>query len=150
MDNAFDFIIENKGLTTEVNYPYEGVDGTCNATKAASHAASITGYEDVPENNESALPKAVADQPVSVAIGANGSDYQFYAGGVFTGECGTELSHGVTAVGYGTDDDGTKYWLAKNSWGTGWGEEGCIRMARDIDTKEDLCSIAMKASYPTA
>ncbi|XP_031398509.1 senescence-specific cysteine protease SAG39-like [Punica granatum] len=150
MDNAFEFIIQNKGLTTEAHYPYEGVDGTCNTMKAASRAASITSYEDVPANNESALLKAVANQPVSVAIDASGSDFQFYAGGFFTGECGTELNHGVTAVGYGTDDDGTKYWLVKNSWGTGWGEEGYIRMARDVDVKEGLCGIAMRASYPTA
>ncbi|KAF5445364.1 hypothetical protein F2P56_034415 [Juglans regia] len=150
MDDAFKFIIQNKGLTTEENYPYKGVDGTCNKNKAASHAATIAGYEDVPANNEKELLKAVANQPVSVAIDASGSDFQFYSSGVFTGECGTELDHGVTAVGYGTAEDGTKYWLVKNSWGTSWGEEGYIRMKRDIDAKEGLCGIAMESSYPTA
>ncbi|RVW25819.1 Senescence-specific cysteine protease SAG39 [Vitis vinifera] len=71
-------------------------------------------------------------------------------GGVFTGQCGTELDHGVAAVGYGIGDDGMKYWLVKNSWGTGWGEEGYIRMQRDVTAKEGLCGIAMQASYPTA
>ncbi|KAF8042920.1 hypothetical protein BT93_A1296 [Corymbia citriodora subsp. variegata] len=150
MDDAFEFIISNHGLTTETNYPYQAVDGTCNARKAASSAAKITGYEDVPSNSESALLKAVANQPVSVAIDAGESDFQFYSSGIFTGECGTNLDHGVTAVGYGTSEDGTKYWLVKNSWGTGWGEEGYIRMKRDIDAKEGLCGIAMEASYPTA
>ncbi|KAL3749679.1 hypothetical protein ACJRO7_010755 [Eucalyptus globulus] len=150
MDNAFEFIIGNHGLTTETNYPYQAVDGTCNARKEASSAAKITGYEDVPANSESALLKAVAHQPVSVAIDAGESAFQFYSSGIFTGECGTNLDHGVTAVGYGTSEDGTKYWLVKNSWGTGWGEEGYIRMKRDIDAKEGLCGIAMEASYPTA
>lgn len=46
----------------------------------ASHpAVSIDGYEDVPTNNEDALLKAVANQPVSVAIDAGGSDFQFYS-----------------------------------------------------------------------
>ncbi|XP_048136787.1 senescence-specific cysteine protease SAG39-like [Rhodamnia argentea] len=150
MDDAFEFIISNHGLTTEANYPYQAVDNTCNARKAASSAAKITGYEDVPSNSESALLKAVAHQPISVAIDAGESDFQLYSSGVFTGECGTSLDHGVTAVGYGTSEDGTKYWLVKNSWGTGWGEEGYIRMKREIDAKEGLCGIAMQASYPTA
>ncbi|GJT66803.1 senescence-specific cysteine protease SAG39-like protein [Tanacetum coccineum] len=94
--------------------------------------------------------QAVASQPVSVAVDASGSGFQFYSSGVFTGECGTELDHGVTAVGYGTSDDGTKYWLVKNSWGTSWGQEGYIMMERDVDATEGICGIAMQASYPTA
>ncbi|KAB2637309.1 hypothetical protein D8674_027843 [Pyrus ussuriensis x Pyrus communis] len=83
------------------------------------HAAKITGYEDVPAN-ELALLKAVAKQPVSVAIDAGGAAFQFYSGGIFTGGCGTDLNHGVAVVGYGTGADGTKYWLVKNSWVRGW------------------------------
>lgn len=29
----------------------------------------------------------------------------FYAGGIYTGECGTDLDHGVTAIGYGTTNE---------------------------------------------
>ena len=39
---------------------------------------SINDYEDVPENNEQALQKAVANQPVSVAIEASGMAFQLY------------------------------------------------------------------------
>ncbi|XP_016486943.1 senescence-specific cysteine protease SAG39-like isoform X1 [Nicotiana tabacum] len=150
MDYAFKYIIKNHGLTTESNYPYEGIDGTCKTGKKSKHAAKITGYKDVPANSESSLQKAVAHQPVSVAIDASGPDFQFYSSGVFTGECGTELDHGVTAIGYGKTSDGTDYWLVKNSWGTSWGEKGYIRMQRNIDAEEGLCGIAMEASYPTA
>ncbi|CAL2225795.1 unnamed protein product [Prunus armeniaca] len=61
MDDAFKFINQNHGLSTETNYPYTGVDGTCNTSKEAVHAAKITGFEDVPANSEEALLKAVAN-----------------------------------------------------------------------------------------
>lgn len=48
-----------------------------------------------------------ANQPISVAMDAGGSNFQFYSSGVFTGQCGTDLDHGVTAIGYGTSSDGT-------------------------------------------
>ncbi|KAJ8753468.1 hypothetical protein K2173_019867 [Erythroxylum novogranatense] len=149
MDDAFKFVMQNKGLTTETNYPYTASDGSCNSNAEANHAAKITGYEDVPANNEAALMKAVANQPVAVAIDAGGFEFQFYQSGVFTGNCGTELDHGVAAVGYG-ESNGVKYWLVKNSWGTQWGEEGYIRMQKDVSAKGGLCGIAMQASYPTA
>ena len=60
---------------------------------------TIDGHEDVPADSEADLAKAVANQPVSVAICA--SDLQFYSGGV-VGKCCDSLDHGVLAVGYGT------------------------------------------------
>ncbi|KAH0453535.1 hypothetical protein IEQ34_017859 [Dendrobium chrysotoxum] len=151
VDGAFDFIIKNGGITTEANYPYVASNGTCNKQKAASAdaAATIKGYEDVPTNNEFALMQAVANQPVSVGIDANSSDFKFYSGGVFTGQCGTNLDHGVAIVGYGTDSEGTSFWLVKNSWGTSWGEQGYIRMQRNVTDSQGLCGIAIHPSYPT-
>lgn len=70
----------------------------------------------MPTNSESALLKAVANQPISVAIDGSGSDFQFYSSSVFPRACSTELDHGVTVIDSGTADDGTKYWLVKNSW----------------------------------
>ncbi|MBA0804246.1 hypothetical protein Gohar_003843 [Gossypium harknessii] len=148
MEDEFEFRIRNHGIASEATYPYKGDDGTCNKSNEASHAATISGYEIVPANNEQALQKAVANQPVSVSIDAGGYAFQFYSRGIFTGECGTKLDHGITAVGYGTSEDCIDYWFIKNSWGTGWGEKGYIMMQRNIKAK-GLCGIAMDSSYPT-
>lgn len=43
-----------------------------------AHVVSIDSYKDVPINDEKALQKAVANQPVSVAIEAGGMAFQFY------------------------------------------------------------------------
>ncbi|XP_074294701.1 vignain-like [Silene latifolia] len=148
MDWAFEFIMEKGGITTEENYPYTGTAGTCNKAKMNSPAVSIDGYENMPDCDESLLLKAVANQPVIVAIDGGSEDMQHYSEGVYTGECGRELNHAVTVVGYGATVDGTKYWIVKNSWGEDWGEKGYIRMQRDISAKEGQCGLAMYALYP--
>ncbi|GAU40406.1 hypothetical protein TSUD_136530, partial [Trifolium subterraneum] len=79
MEYAFEYIKQKGGLTTESYYPYEANDGSCDATKENVPAVSIDGHENVPANDEDALLKAVANQPVSVAIDAGGSDFQFYS-----------------------------------------------------------------------
>ncbi|KAL5983351.1 hypothetical protein ACLOJK_017435 [Asimina triloba] len=71
-------------------------------------------------------------------IDASGFEFQCYKSGVFQGPCGTDLDHGVAAIGFGTAADGGKYWLVKNSWGTSGGEEGYIRMQRDVSPKSGL------------
>ena len=62
MDYAFEFIIENGGLDSEKDYPYEGEQEKCQKKKERRHVVSIDGYQDVPENSEADLLKAVANQ----------------------------------------------------------------------------------------
>ncbi|KAJ7944459.1 Cysteine proteinase [Quillaja saponaria] len=147
MDYAFEFIIQNGGIDTEQDYPYQGDNGKCDPTRNAK-VVSIDGYEDVQPYDEIALKKAVAHQPVSVAIEATGRALQLYQSGVFNGECGTSLDHAVVAVGYGTEN-GVDYWLVRNSWGTNWGEDGYVKIERNVaSTYTGKCGIAMEASYP--
>ncbi|KAH7663459.1 Ananain protein [Dioscorea alata] len=109
---AFKYVLDNGGLSTEDDYPYEKANGTCKTVKGgeggSNYKAKINGRERVPANNESELVKAVVNQPVVFAIDSTGRNFQFYAGGIFTGGCGTVLDHEVTAVGYGEDEYGTK------------------------------------------
>ncbi|KAJ4788319.1 Cysteine protease [Rhynchospora pubera] len=147
----------SQGAVTDVkdqgqcaDYPYTAQDGTCDATKKSHYAASITGYEDVPSGNETALMNAVANQPVTVSIESSGLSFQFYSSGIYRGPCGLNLDHAVTAVGYGGDGPFGKYWIVKNSWGTTWGEQGYIRMWKDSGLPSGLCGIALQSSYPVA
>ena len=104
MDYGFDYIIANKGITTEAAYPYTAADGTCKTGQKA--AATITGYTDVPVNSDTALVAAITQQPIAVAVEADQNSFQFYTSGVMTAACGTALDHGVLAVGFGTDATG--------------------------------------------
>nr|CAB3463614.1 unnamed protein product [Digitaria exilis] len=148
MDYAFSYIAGSGGLHTEEAYPYLMEEGDCDQKAEGEQVVTISGYEDVPANDEQALVKALAHQPVSVAIEASGRHFQFYKGGVFDGPCGAELDHGVAAVGYGTSK-GQDYIIVKNSWGAHWGEKGYIRMKRGTGKPEGLCGINKMASYPT-
>jgi C1A family cysteine protease len=146
MDDAFQYIIDNKGITTEAAYPYKAVDGTCN--KAVTAAATITGFTDVPANSEAALLAAIVLQPISVAVEADQDSFQSYQSGVMTAACGTALDHGVLAVGYGTSGS-QDYYKVKNSWGAAWGDKGYIYLGRGAAFNPDgQCGIQMMASYP--
>ncbi|CAL5385351.1 unnamed protein product [Camellia sinensis] len=92
--------VDNNGCGGEGNYPYVGQDSTCDSTQATTSAAMITGYENVSSNNEQALLQAVPNQPISVAIEVSGFDFKFYSSGVFIGNCGTNLDHVVTIIGW--------------------------------------------------
>ncbi|OIW21007.1 hypothetical protein TanjilG_27352 [Lupinus angustifolius] len=145
MEIAFTFIKKHGGITTNKDYPYHGSDGTCK--KARNHAVNISGYENVPSQNEKMLKAAAANQPVSVAIDAGCYEFQLYSKGIFSRSCGKDLNHGMTIVGYG-EENGHKYWLVKNSWASDWGDSGYIKIKRDIGDKDGVCGIAMDASYP--
>ena len=148
MDLAFQYIIRN-GLCTNLSYPYEAERGLCQK-RNCEPVVQIKNFSDVTQNNETALAQAVSKQPVSVAIQANKRSFQMYQSGIYNDpECGTQLDHGVLVVGYGTDTDlNMSYWIIKNSWGTDWGENGYIRIAKDIEDERGQCGIAMDPSYP--
>jgi len=151
MDDAFQYYIAggaSSPLCTETEYPYSATGpNTCDTSKCTSTKSVVTAFVDVTVGSEDALLSAVAQQPVSIAIEADQSVFQFYTGGVMDATtCGTQLDHGVLAVGYGTDSaSGKKFWKVKNSWGASWGEAGYIRLVRGINQ----CGLTNAASYPT-
>jgi C1A family cysteine protease len=146
MDNAFDFIKSNGGICSESDYPYKGVGGTCKKSCSVV-TGTAPSHTDVAQT-KAALESAITQQPVAIAIEADQSGFQFYSKGVFTGACGSQLDHGVLAVGFGTES-GTDYWKVKNSWGTTWGDRGYIKLQRGKAQSGGQCGILKSASYPT-
>lgn len=130
MESAFKYVKSN-GITTETLYPYKGAKGTCVYNQGSF---KISSY--VPLLGCAALTNALTHGPVSVAVDAN--NWSSYRSGVFS-NCGClTLNHGVLLTGISTD-----YWRVKNSWGTSWGENGYIRLARG-----NTCGICTQPSYP--
>jgi cathepsin L len=147
MDQAFTYIKVNKGIDTEDSYKYVARDEKCKF-KAASVGATDTGFTDIDSGDETALATAIATVgPISVAIDASQSSFQFYSSGIYSDpDCSsTELDHGVTAVGYGTQGAGKDFYIVKNSWGTSWGSQGYIMIARNSN---NMCGMATMSSYP--
>merc|ERR1719424_1872320 len=132
MDNGFEYIIKNGSIGSESSYSYTAKDGTC---KKVTSVSQISGYKDVAQGSESDLMSAVNKGPVSIAIEADQSGFQF-----FSGSCGKQLDHGVLLVGYGSDS-GKDYWRVKNSWGASWGDSGYINLVRG----QDQCGLADSA-----
>lgn len=145
MDLAFAYT-QSTPLDTEDQYPYTATDGQCHAS--GSGPVGATGYTDITPNDPAQLRAAVNQGPVSIAIEADQGVFQGYTGGILNSQdCGTNLDHGVLIVGHGSEG-GQDYWIVKNSWGAGWGEDGFIRIA-DVDGN-GICGINMAAVQPTA
>lgn len=150
MDYAFEWVINNGGIDSETDYPYTGVDGTCNTTKEESKVVTIDGYKDVGESDADLLC-ATVQQPISVGMDGSAWDFQLYTGGIYDGDCSDnpdDIDHAVLIVGYGSEG-GEDYWIVKNSWGTSWGVEGYFYIRRNTDLEYGVCAINAMASYPT-
>uniref|UniRef100_H3CKZ4 Cathepsin K n=1 Tax=Tetraodon nigroviridis TaxID=99883 RepID=H3CKZ4_TETNG len=147
MTNAFKYVATNKGLDSEAAYPYVGQEQPCQY-KEAGKAVECRRYEEVPQGNEKLLAYALFKHgPVAIGIDATLTTFHLYSKGVYYDpDCNPEdINHAVLLVGYGVTRRGQQYWIVKNSWGTGWGTEGYILMARN---RGNLCGIANLASYP--
>mmetsp|Transcript_15026 Transcript_15026/g.22148 ORF Transcript_15026/g.22148 Transcript_15026/m.22148 type:complete len:391 (-) Transcript_15026:264-1436(-) len=155
VNSAFTFDKGVGGLCSAEAYPYDGhvhlIRGcrnkhrTCDIVKGSE----VTGFVKVPKTDVG-LMEAIYEQPVSVGIQADQNHFKHYQSGVFDDqECGTRVDHAVLAVGYGTDENGKDYWLIKNSWGTNWGDDGYIKLARGAEyPKQGQCGIHKMASRP--
>merc|ERR1719450_1499570 len=106
MGSAFQWA-ESQNVATESSYAYTAKDGSCKSSfSTAIPKGGVTGYKSVgslfSKATVASLESAIDQQPVSIAIEADQSSFQHYTSGVLSGACGTNLDHGVLAVGYNT------------------------------------------------
>jgi len=143
---AMDWVLRN-GVAEESVIPYTGRDAACpqdnskvamaqllgmSPTTTGGAAFGMTGWETLPKNKYGPLVHALSERgPVAVSVAAD--SWFNYETGIFNG-CGKDaiIDHAVTAIGYG-EENGVKYWVIQNSWGSDWGEAGHIRLERHPD-----------------
>merc|ERR1712121_526496 len=138
------------GITEEETYPY--ISGTTMQTEECMYditgtapVAGITGYDTLPRNNQEAVMEHLANVgPLGFA--ADASIWHRYSHGVFDGcpyEENISINHGIQLVGYGTNEEEGDYWIVRNSWGEGYGENGYIRLKREKEARRGTDSTPM-------
>jgi hypothetical protein len=138
-ETAYEYVKGAGGIELNSDYPYTSGGGSTGSCKFNSGriAISINGYHSV-SRGESALKTAMNAGPASLCLAA--SSWQSYSGGILS-RCDNQVDHCVQGTGY----SGSSYWRIRNSWGTGWGESGFIRLAQG----SDLCKVSDDTTYPT-
>ena len=148
MMSAFKYV-KAHGIQTESQYPYTARNGRCQDTQQTP-TFTLKGFSDVPQGDSDQLAAAVSQRVVSIAIEADTEVFQFYSEGVIdSADCGTDLDHGVAAVGYGSEN-GKDFWIVRNSWGSNWGDKGYVKILKQQGRGAGVCGITQLASYPIA
>lgn len=124
--------VKDHGIASQSEYPYKGVNQACQKNGGTFKIASVSSASGC-----TGLSNAIQGRPVSVTVDA--TNWSRYASGVFS-NCATSINHAVLLVGIVGGN-----WKIKNSWGTGWGEAGFIRLAGTANT----CGVCAYAGvYP--
>ena len=86
---------------------------------------TITTYTSNP-TGISAIKSSLQNSPVLAGMDVY-QDFVDYPGGIYEHASGPFLGyHAIVIVGF---NDTEQYWECKNSWGSGWGEDGYFRIA---------------------
>jgi len=130
-------------LATEAEWPYTATNGTC---KTVAGHVSATSNNSVAAKSVSALQTAISKGPVSVTVEADRAVFQGYKTGILNStQCGTQLDHAITAVGWGTSGS-QSYYIVRNSWGASWGDRGYINIAAVNGV--GICGIQQVSVWP--
>ncbi|MFA4836962.1 MAG: C1 family peptidase, partial [Dehalococcoidia bacterium] len=145
-DEALDYIRSN-GVPEETCSPYRAANSPCdpcpNWVDRAWKIGSWSWVEASQAQRTEAYKWALREYgPMVVGLYAP-DDMFYYTGGIyepaFSPEFGENLNHAVVLVGY---DDAGQYWIIKNSWGEGWGEDGYGKVSYGVLEQYDYALVA--------
>ena len=136
IDFASDFI-RDIGLPTEGCYPYTSADDLCSGIcREWPGSAYKIGEWYLVDPTVRSIKYSLYNYGPLVVLMAVHSDLLYYGSGVYAHVWGDlEGYHAALAVGY--DDEG-QYFIIKDSWGTGWGENGYLRVAYSEVSSETI------------
>jgi hypothetical protein len=148
------YFIHRYGLTRWEEYPYVGFEEKCNKKRRKHPVATAKSWGIISPNHERHMELALRNiGPVAVGIDGANPSFLSYSGGVFDSHhCKQTANHALLITGYGQEElkDGSivRYWIARNSWGTDWGENGYVRVMRGKGGKgkKGVCGIARSPS----
>lgn len=127
--DALDYM-KNTGIARESCFPYNSgcSSGVCNdcSEKCNSPIYTVIDYSGPVSADSNSIKEAIANKgPVTVYMYVC-DDFVDYNGGIYNAKWeGSCAWHTVSVVGY---SDLGNYWIGKNSWGTGWGENGYFKI----------------------
>lgn len=148
------YFIHKYGLTSWEEYPYVGFEDVCKKKLVKHPVATVKSWGIISPNHERHIELALRYiGPVAVGVNGAKSSFLAYSGGIYDSHhCKQSANHALLVTGYGQEEmqDGniTKYWIARNSWGIGWGEGGYVRVKRGDGSKgvPGVCGIARSPS----
>jgi hypothetical protein len=149
------FYIHRYGLVPWEEYPYAEKEEVCDLDRIFHPIATVQSWGILPKNYENMMEMALR-YIGPIAVGVNGADPAFvaYEGGIFDkADCDQGANHAMLIVGYDEEwnverNETIRYWIARNSWGKGWGEQGYMRVKRGPGGKRipGVCGIARSPS----
>jgi len=148
------YFIHKHGLTSTDDYSYTERQQACNRDSVSSPRASVASWGVIATDHENHMELALRYiGPIAVGINAGDPSFMLYRGGIFdSSSCRQHANHALLLVGYDEEIDSygntVRFWIARNSWGTDWGEDGYVRIARRGGQKgiKGVCGIARNPS----
>lgn len=133
-DDTYEYI-RKVGLHEEAVYRYSGqAHGRCNRDHAGNTKFHINEHYRLnkPAPDAAIMNVVHTSGPGVVVIHGTSAVFQHYRGGVMRNllQNSPTVNHVVAVMGWGVDN-GVPYWTIRNSWGTGWGEQGYARIERN-------------------